>query len=299
MERRVRVRLAAPVLIEPPRPRPEEPEFPFRASMVYQGVRLDIEQVPGDVRSGVDPGGTPWSVTLPVYYGEVRGTTGADGDALDVIVLDDPDPFAPFVYVIQAKLPGDRQFDETKSVLGARTRDEALAAFRAMYDKPGFYQGCTRWSIGSWSEALKHPDVTRGRMDSPMPDLRKAMIDLNEFAELVRPGWPPAEFGVGTLPSAFAITDPVVVSTYGGEIAGNVRAVTFSSGKVRYSIQTPGPEPTTLYNVDSLFVKPWNVEVRFDHDPFDLADGAAKLSPIELANYLAGYPVADTVTVTR
>ena len=168
----------------PPRPRPEEPEHPFVGSLEYQGVTLDLEQRPGDIRRGVSPEGEPWSVRMPHYYGEVRGTTGADGDAVDVIVLKKSDPFAPFVYVIQAKLPGRKSFDETKSVLGASSKAEAVAAFRSMYTVPGFYQGCTRWPVGAWVAAMLRGGRTqRGQMRKP---LRKASLNLDHLAQLVK-----------------------------------------------------------------------------------------------------------------
>jgi hypothetical protein len=238
-----------------------------------------MEHKPGDTRSGVAPDGTPWSVVLPHYYGEVRDTIGADGDAVDVLLLADPDPFAPWVYVIQAKFPGEQDFDETKSVLGAGTQDEAVSAFRSMYNKPGFFLGCTRWPIGAWREAMTRPSVSKGTMEAPLE--KAVMIDAAGLLKLL------AEGASDGLPSAFAIGDPVVVSTYGGEIAGHVRAVTFSAGKVRYAVQTHGAETTTLYNVDSSFVKPWDgVPIHFEFDPFEL-DGDIVISAPEFAGLTA------------
>lgn len=157
------------VIVLPPRPRPEEPDFPFVGSMLYQGITLDLEQRPGDIRSGTSPSGEEWSVTMPHFYGEVRGTTGADGDPVDVIVMSKGDPFAPFVYVIQSKMPRSRSFDETKAVLGAKSQSEAVGAFRSMYTKPGFFQGCVRWPIGAWIAAMARGGrLTRGRMKKPL-----------------------------------------------------------------------------------------------------------------------------------
>lgn len=147
-----------------PRPRPEEPDHPFVATVEYQGVVLDMEHRPGGVRSGVDDDGQAWRQKLKHWYGEVRGTKGADGDAVDVILRKDPDPFAPYVYVVQTKFPRRTGFDETKACLGFRSRKEALAAFRGMYNRPGFFGGVTRWPIGAWKAAMKRPTVHGGRM---------------------------------------------------------------------------------------------------------------------------------------
>lgn len=150
---------------------------------MYQGITLDMEHKPGDTRSGVSPDGTAWSTVLPHYYGEVRDTVGADDDPVDVILLENADPFAPFVYVVQAKYPRDDAFDETKSVLGACTQEEAVSAFRAMYDKPGFFLGVTRWPIGAWREAMTRPHVTRGTMDTPLA--KGAVADVGELARML------------------------------------------------------------------------------------------------------------------
>lgn len=53
--------------------------------------------------------------------------------------------------------------------------------------------------------------------------------------------------------SAFAIGQRVYVSLQGAKVEGHVRAVTFTSSKVRYAIRALGDE-TTLHNIDSAFV---------------------------------------------
>ncbi len=56
-----------------------------------------------------------------------------------------------------------------------------------------------------------------------------------------------------TLESAFAIGQRVSVSLQFAKIEGHVRAITFTSSKVRYSIRVWGDD-TTLHNIDSAFV---------------------------------------------
>lgn len=246
----------------PPRDRPEEPEHPFSASLVYQGIPLDIEHLKGETRSGVSPDGIAWSVRMPAAYGEVRGTVGADGDAVDVYV--GPERFAPLVYVIQAKYPRSRAFDETKSMLGFATQQDAVDKFRAAYNIPGFFHGVTTWPIGSWREAMQRHEIHGGPMRAP---LTKAVVDLDRFAAQLA-----AERGTGPMVSQFEIGDPVVfeienpagtpvASPSTGALYGHVRAVTFTAGKVRYSILV-GNDVTTLHNVDSAFVRPWDGGLR-------------------------------------
>lgn len=55
------------------------------------------------------------------------------------------------------------------------------------------------------------------------------------------------------LPSAFQIGQRVHFNLQGARLEGHVRAVTFTSSKVRYSVRLLTDE-TTLHNVDSAFV---------------------------------------------
>lgn len=260
--------------LEPPRRRPENPEHPFAGFLNYQGIMVDVETAAGTYREGIDPDGHPWRVKLPCHYGEVRGTTGSDGDPVDVFV--GPERFAPLVYVVQAKAPRSKTYDETKAGIGYRTRADAVAAFRAMYTAPGFLLGVTTWPIGAWREAMARPHIHRGPMDKP---LTKAVVNVVRIQTLAK-GFVDRRGDSVVLPSAFAIGDPVVVSMENpagtpvvdpsaGMLFGHVRAVIFAAGTVRYSILV-GNLATTLHNVDSSFVRPWPGGLRmvFDFDNY-------------------------------
>lgn len=56
-----------------------------------------------------------------------------------------------------------------------------------------------------------------------------------------------------TFESAFAIGQRVSIHLQGAKLKGVVRAITFTSSKVRYSVRILGDE-TTLHNIDSAFV---------------------------------------------
>ena len=56
-----------------------------------------------------------------------------------------------------------------------------------------------------------------------------------------------------TLESSFRIGQRVSVQVGGAKVEGHVRAVIFTSSKVRYSVRVHGDE-TTLHNIDSSFV---------------------------------------------
>lgn len=73
-------------------------------------------------------------------------------------------------------------------------------------------------------------------------------------------------------PSALAIGDPVKVVVQEQILYGHVRAVTFTTGKVRYDVQVKVPGSgggTTFKSLDSVFVAPnpegSKVEYEFDN----------------------------------
>lgn len=68
-------------------------------------------------------------------------------------------------------------------------------------------------------------------------------------------------------PSLFDIGDPVWVEIQGQRLAGHVRSVAFSTGKVRYAVKVDG---STFRAIDSVWVKPRpegeKVEFSFDNE---------------------------------
>jgi hypothetical protein len=93
------------------------------------GMNIAIENLAGTKRSGVDSKGKPWEVTMPYHYGYIKGTTGADGDHLDVAV-------GPLMgngteaHIINQKGP-EGEFDEHKVFIGYPSREAAIHAFKA------------------------------------------------------------------------------------------------------------------------------------------------------------------------
>lgn len=106
------------------------------------GLDISIETAKGKERTGVGKDGKPWSVTMPAHYGDIKGTEGADGDAVDVYLGDYPD--SDRVFVVDQIDPATGKFDEHKVVLGVRNRDAA----RRLYEG-GFSDGSGRARMGS------------------------------------------------------------------------------------------------------------------------------------------------------
>ena len=112
----------------------------------FDGMKIAIENPLGSERTGTGPDGKPWSVKMPVDYGYIKGTEGADGDKVDVSIGPDPDK-AKSVFVIDQVDPKTGKFDETKSFIGFLNQEAALNAYRA-----SFSDGSADGRIGAVTE---------------------------------------------------------------------------------------------------------------------------------------------------
>jgi hypothetical protein len=103
----------------------------------WQGLTIAIENPAGSVRRGRDRDGKPWEVRMLYAYGEILGTTGVDGDPVDVFL--GPDMDAPTVYVVHQRKMGQwKEYDEDKCMLGFSSESDAVSAFLACYSDPRF-----------------------------------------------------------------------------------------------------------------------------------------------------------------
>ena len=134
---------AAKIPIGPP-PVPNRTKYPFIGTIKFRGLRVDVENKPGDIREGMSSGGKKWRTEMKLPYGEILGTKGHDGDKVDVYV--GPYTDAPNVYIVhQNKVEGPQagKYDEDKVMIGFRSPEEAKAAYLAHYDKPEFFRSIT------------------------------------------------------------------------------------------------------------------------------------------------------------
>lgn len=97
-----------------------------------QGLRVVIEQPEGSIRRGVDASGKEWASRMAAHYGYFEGTTGADGDAVDVFI--GPFPESPQAFVINQNNPGGG-FDEHKVMLGFADEAAARRAYLNSYER--------------------------------------------------------------------------------------------------------------------------------------------------------------------
>lgn len=152
-----------------PAPRPNRTEFPYVGSIVWPGLpRILVETAAGQARhwgGGAAQGGG--STQMLMHYGEFEGTTGADGDPIDVYV--GPERTAAFAFVVHQQHPGDRTYDEDKVMLGFANAEDALAMYRAHYDRRGFVQAMRRLSIVELADWLRAHGSKGGRIDGGQP----------------------------------------------------------------------------------------------------------------------------------
>ena len=106
---------------------------------IFKGLRINIENEAGSTRSGVDVDGKPWKQVMTYPYGEIIGSTGIDGDPVDVFI--GPDKAAKFVYIITTTHKEQGHFDENKCMLGFPDAMSAKAAFYRNYTQPELHYG--------------------------------------------------------------------------------------------------------------------------------------------------------------
>ena len=100
--------------------------------MKLAGLNLVIENPKGSVRKGQSVDG-PWKVKMPMHYGYIKGTKGADGDEVDCFV--GPDVKSEKVYVVNQKDTQTNDFDEHKVMFGFNNAQDAKAAYKSAFNE--------------------------------------------------------------------------------------------------------------------------------------------------------------------
>lgn len=100
----------------------------------HSGMKIGIENPEGSFRKGIDSDGKEWSNKINHHYGDLTGTKGADGDALDVFVKPGTEQ-SDNAYIIDQVDPKSGVFDEHKIMLGFENKAEAEKAYLSNYDK--------------------------------------------------------------------------------------------------------------------------------------------------------------------
>lgn len=102
-----------------------------KAHVRIHGLDVAIENPQGSQRSGTDPNGQAWSVTLPNHYGYIKRTEGADGDHVDTYI--GPNPESDKVFVVDQVDHTNGKFDEHKIMMGYGRMEDAMSAYQAAF----------------------------------------------------------------------------------------------------------------------------------------------------------------------
>lgn len=97
------------------------------------GLDISIENPKGSTRKGKDQDGKEWSSEMKHHYGDIKGTTGADGDSIDVFIGDKPE--SQKVFVVDQIDPKTGEFDEVKVMMGFDDAETAKSGYLSNYDK--------------------------------------------------------------------------------------------------------------------------------------------------------------------
>lgn len=95
------------------------------------GLDVTIENPAGSTRRSKADAPTPWEVTMPGHYGYIKGTTGADGDHVDLFIGSKGDNGR--FWVINQTTPDGKKFDEHKVITGVDSADEAKALYMGSF----------------------------------------------------------------------------------------------------------------------------------------------------------------------
>lgn len=149
---------AAEAQVEIPTPDQIESGNYRKGHCTVQGLPITLETAKGQTRSGQDKTGKAWSIQLKNSYGYIKRTSSAEiGDQMDIFL--GPFPESQIVFVVdQNKTSG--KFDEHKTIVGARTSQEAKDIYHANYS-PGWkgFRDCTALTMEQFKAWLKHGDM--------------------------------------------------------------------------------------------------------------------------------------------
>lgn len=152
-----------------------------KGKATFEGFEFKIETPKGARRTGTAPDGTEWSVKMPVHYGYIKGTKGADGDAVDVFF--GPDLESDFVMVIDQVDPDTQAFDEHKVMFGFKGIVDAQQAYQDSFsdgradERAGDFRVMTVEEFKAWVES-------RGATEKPAGEPEMVTSEGKPWAEM-------------------------------------------------------------------------------------------------------------------
>ena len=201
------------------------------------GLNISVENPEGSERSGVDPQGKEWKVTMKSHYGYIRGTEGADQEQVDVFVKPGtPNDYEGPVFVINQEDQDTQKFDEHKALLGFNDRDAAVEGYLENYADNWDGAG----SIATFPNVEAFQDwLNRGDKRRPVGEL-ESIDEAEAVAE--RPGTyaPLSKHGAPMYLKAAQVLQDKMPNRAGGE---QVLGILANAG-----VKADELEQTTLYD---------------------------------------------------
>lgn len=154
-----------------------------------EGLDFSIENPRGSIRRGTEDG-KEWAVKMPVSYGYIRRTLGADGEHIDAYDGATGKKF----FIIDQLHSKTGEFDEHKVMLRFKDEQAALDAYNKAFsdgkgpDRMGYIHEVTPAELKEWINSgdtiephLDHltRDMDKVNFDAPTPRGRKALIAGN------------------------------------------------------------------------------------------------------------------------
>jgi len=209
----------------------------------YQGLPISIETPKGGTRRGYDENGnTTWEVPdMPVAYGYIRGSKGADGEQIDVFIGDHVG--SDRVYIIDQVDPDTGAFDEHKVVLGATSEEQARDLYASAFSDgkgPDRIGGISERSMDEFRDWVKS-----GEQTNPVDEDAGASADFSSLAvEPEAPAKPKSE------PKSETIAPP---ARYEGEPLSDMEidAIVGNWKYVQEVSRRPRPQSLTSYVIDN------------------------------------------------
>lgn len=119
----------------------------------FAGFDIVVENLVGSTRAWGDPDGVHGETTMKYAYGYILGSTGQDGDAVDVYL--GPEENSKWVFVVHQQMAPDFiDFDEDKVMLGFADAASATEAYLGQYDDPRFFGGMTQMPLEKFRQKV-------------------------------------------------------------------------------------------------------------------------------------------------
>lgn len=142
--------------------------------VVLHGMPLRIENPRDTYREKADRGGQVWRNRMAAHYGDIEGTVGHDGDAIDVFI--GPFPESLTVWVINQRRLGTNVLDEHKVMLGFLSEQQARDAYLGSYDRGWTgLMSIVRATVPQFKQWLLSGDKSRPFFVDQLPEGKKAM----------------------------------------------------------------------------------------------------------------------------